>query len=205
MLTVGLTGGYASGKSFVAAELARLGCFLIYADKLGHEVLMPGGEAFEPVFQMFGPGILSEDGAIDRKKLGQIVFSSPELLSKLTDVIHPAVFRLEAQLLDSARRKHPNGIAVIEAAILIETGRYKVFDRLILTACDEAMQIARGVARDGLSPEAVKARIDKQLPLAEKKKYADYVVSTNGTKEDTLRQVEAVFRDLERLAGAHQA
>lgn len=205
MLTVGLTGGYASGKSFVASELARLGCFLIYADKLGHEVLMPGAEAFEPVLQMFGPGILSEDGIIDRKKLGDIVFSSPKLLKNLTDVIHPAVFRLEANLLDSARQKDPNVIAVIEAAILIETGRYKVFDRLILTACDQATQIARGVARDGLSPDAVKARIHKQLPLAEKKKYADYVVSTNGTKEDTLRQVEAVFRDLERLARAHQA
>jgi dephospho-CoA kinase len=205
MLTVGLTGGYASGKSFVAAELARLGCSLIYADKLGHEVLLPGGEAFEPVVQIFGREILSGDGGIDRKKLGQIVFSSPELLKKLTDIIHPAVFRLEADLLNAARRKDPNGIAVIEAAILIETERYKVFDRLILTACDEATQIARGAARDGLTPEAVKARIDKQLPLAEKKKHADYVVSTDGTKEDTLRQVETVFRDLERLARAHRA
>src|SRR5947208_16219756 len=131
MLSVGLTGGYASGKSFVAAELARLGCFLIYADKLGHEVLMPGGEAFEPAVQIFGRGILSEGGEIDRKKLGQMVFASPDLLKKLTDVIHPAVFRLEADLLESARRRDPNGIAVIEAAILIETGRYKVFDRLI--------------------------------------------------------------------------
>jgi dephospho-CoA kinase len=178
---------------------------LIYADELGHEVLMPGGEAFEPVIQIFGRGILSEDGEIDRKKLGQIVFSSPELLKKLTEVIHPAVFRLEADLLDSAKRQHPNGIAVIEAAILIETGRYRVFDRLILTACDEATQIARGIARDGLTPEAVKARIGRQFPLAEKKKYADYVVSTDGTKEDTLRQVEIVFRDLERLASAHQS
>lgn len=205
MLTVGLTGGYASGKSFVAAELARLGCFLIYADKLGHEALLPGGDAFEPVVQIFGRGILSEDGSIDRKKLGKIVFSSPELLKQLTDVIHPAVFRLEADLLESSKQKDPNAIAVIEAAILIETGRYKVFDRLILTACDEATQIARGIARDGLSPKAIKARINKQLPLDEKKKYADYVVNTDGTKEETLRQVETVFRDLERLARVPQA
>jgi len=205
MLTVGLTGGYASGKSFVAAELARFGCFLIYADKLGHEVLMPGGEAFEPAVQIFGARILSEEGTIDRKKLGNIVFSSPELLKKLTDVVHPAVFRLEANLLHSAEQRNPNGIAVIEAAILIETGRYKVFDRLILTACEEATQIARAVARDGLSPECAKARIQRQLPLAEKKKYADYVITTDEAKEDTLRQVELVFRDLERLAGVHQA
>ncbi|MFL6415732.1 MAG: dephospho-CoA kinase [Bryobacteraceae bacterium] len=200
MLKVGLTGGYASGKSFVAAELARLGCILIYADELGHKVLLPGGDAYEQTAQAFGPAILSGDGSIDRKKLGQIVFSSPELLNKLTDIVHPAVFRLEADLLAEAQRKNPNAIAVIEAAILIETGRYKVFDRLILTACSEATQIARGMARDGLGPEAVKARIGKQLPLHEKKKYADYVVDTDGTKEQTLGQVDALFRHLESLA-----
>jgi dephospho-CoA kinase len=204
MLKVGLTGGYASGKSFVAAELARLGCYLIYADELGHQVLKPGGEAYEPAIQIFVPAILSGDGTIDRKKLGQIVFSSPELLKRLTDVVHPAVFHLETELLEAAKRKDPDAIAVIEAAILIETGRYKVFDRLILTACNEATQITRAVARDGLSPESVKARIDKQLPLEEKKKYADYVINTDGTKEDGLRQVEAVFQDLERQARAHR-
>ncbi len=164
------------------------------------EVLKPGGEAYEPAIQIFGRGILSDDGTIDRKKLGQIVFSSPELLKKLTEVVHPAVFRLEAELLEAAKGRDPHAIAVIEAAILIETGRYKVFDRLILTACNEATQIARAMARDGLSPESVQERIARQLPLEEKKKYADYVVNTDGTKEETLRQVEAVFRDLERLA-----
>ena len=109
----------------------------------------------------------------------------------------------KGELLDQAARRDPHTIAVIEAAILIETGRYKVFDRLILTACSEAVQIARAMGRDGLSREAVKARMDKQLPLEEKKKYADYVVNTDGTKEETLRQVEAVFRQLEALARVH--
>src|SRR5947209_14037982 len=162
MLKVGLTGGYASGKSFVAAELVRLVCYLDYADELGHQVLKPGGEAYEPALQIFGPAILSEDGTIDRKKLGQIVFASPELLKRLTGVVHPAVFHLEAELLEAAKRKDPYAIAVIEAAILIETGRYEVFDALILTACSEATQIARAIARDHLSPESGKARIDKQ-------------------------------------------
>jgi dephospho-CoA kinase len=166
--------------------------------------LKPGGKAYEPVIQIFGPAILSGDGTINRKKLGQIVFSSPELLKRLTDVVHPAVFHLETELLEAAKRKDPDAIAVIEAAILIETGRYKVFDRLILTTCTEGTQITRAVARDGLSPESAKARIDKQLPLEEKKKYADYVINTDGTKEDALRQVEAVFQDLERRARAHK-
>ncbi|MFL6451726.1 MAG: dephospho-CoA kinase [Bryobacteraceae bacterium] len=204
MLRVGLTGGYASGKSFVAGELARLGCHLIYADELGHQVLKPGGEAYGPAVRIFGPAILSGDGTIDRKKLGQIVFSSPELLKRLSDLVHPAVFDLEAELMEGVKRKDPHAIVVIEAAILIETGRYKVFDRLILTACSEATQIARAIARDGLSPESVKERIERQLPLEEKKKYADYVVSTDGTKEETLRQVEAVFGDLKRLARVHE-
>jgi dephospho-CoA kinase len=200
MVKVGLTGGYASGKSFVAAELARLGCYLIYADELGHEVLKAGGAAYEPVIQQFGPSILSENGSIDRKKLAAIVFSSPERLKSLTDIVHPAVFRLEAKLLDLAEQQDPYTIAVIEAAILIETGRYKVFDRLLLTACSEATQIARAMARDGISREAVKARMDQQLPLEEKKKYADYVIETDGTKEDTARQVEAVYLKLKELA-----
>src|SRR3954447_12551810 len=204
MLKVGLTGGYASGKSFVATELAGLGCYLIYADELGHQVLKPGGEAFGPAIRTFGETILSPDGTIDRKKLGQIVFASPELLKRLTDIVHPAVFRLEAELLEAAKRKDACAVAVIEAAILIEAGRYKVFDRLILTACNEATQIARAVARDGVSPESVKARIDLQLPLEEKKKHADYVVNTDGAKEDTLRQVEAIFGDLKKLARAYE-
>src|SRR5437660_5258713 len=99
MLRVGLTGGYATGKSFVARQLASLGCHLIYADELGHRVLEPGGDAYAPVLQLFGPGVLSADGAIDRKKLGSIVFSDPQKLADLTAIVHPAVYKLEEESL----------------------------------------------------------------------------------------------------------
>lgn len=200
MLRVGLTGGYATGKTLVAAELERLGCLVIYADKLGHQVLQPGGEAFEPAVRAFGPDILNASGTIHRKKLASLVFDSPELLEKLASFVHPAVFRLEQQILEKFAAEYPRGIAVLEAAILIETGHYARFDRLILTSCDEEKQIARGMKRDGLTREQVRARIANQMPADEKKRYADYVIDTNGPKEETAPQVRAIFGELKQLA-----
>jgi dephospho-CoA kinase len=204
MLKVGLTGGYATGKSLVAKELERLGCHLIYADELGHQVLQPGGEAYAATVEIFGREILNADGTIDRKKLGEIVFASPELLEKLSALVHPAVIRLEERLLEEFQREDPQGIAVVEAAILIETGRYAVFDRVILTSCDEETQIARGMKRDHATREQVLARLRKQLPLSEKQRHAHYVVDTSGPKEETARQVERVYRELKDVAEARQ-
>jgi dephospho-CoA kinase len=205
MIKVGLTGGYASGKSFVAAELERLGCYLIYADRLGHQVLEPDGEAYAPAVEAFGPEILASDGRIDRRKLGAVVFGSPALLEKLTGFVHPAVFRLEERMLTDFQAQSPNGIAVMEAAILIETGRYKAFDRIILTVCDEAIQIQRGMKRDGLNVEQVRQRINQQMTAEEKTAYADYVVNTSGEKGETLRQVQAIHRELKALVDAKRA
>jgi dephospho-CoA kinase len=200
VLKVGLTGGYATGKSFVAGELERLGCLVIYADRLGHSVLLPGGPAYQPTVDAFGTDILLPDGPIDRKKLAQKVFGSPELLEQLNGFVHPAVFQLEQQMMDSWQAEHPNGIAVIEAAILIETGRYTNFDRLIVTVCNVETQIARGMGRDHLSREEVLARLARQMPLEEKKRYAHYVIDTSGSKQGTLRRVRSVFSELKELA-----
>lgn len=205
MLKVGLTGGYASGKSFVASHLERLGCHLIYADKLGHQVLEPGGDAYHPTVDVFGCGLLAADGRIDRKKLGSIVFGAPDLLKTLNGIIHPAVFRLEERELADWEAQNPFGIAVVEAAILIETGRYTMFDRLIVTACQQETQIARGMKRDGLSREEVLMRIGRQLPVEEKRQHAHYVIDTDGTEEQTAQQVKQVFTELKRLAEAGEA
>ncbi len=202
MLRVGLTGGYATGKSFVAATLASLGCHLIYADKLGHAVLEPDGEAYKPAVELFGPEILSPDGGIDRKQLGSIVFASPHLLDQLTAMVHPAVFRLEEKLLAQIASIDPQGIVVIEAAILVETGRYRSFDRIILTVCSRDAQIARGMTRDALTREQVLARLSKQMPDEEKRRCADYVIDTEGTKAQTVEQTRKVFWDLKQLQGS---
>ena len=199
MLKVGLTGGYATGKSFVASEIERHGCHVIHADELGHRVLLPDGEAFQPTIHAFGRAILS-DGFIDRKKLGQIVFSSPELLERLSSFVHPAVFRLEEQFLNELERQNPSSIGVVEAAILIETGRYAVYDRIILTVCEISTQIARGIKRDQLTREQVLARLEKQMPQEDKKRYAHYVVDTDGSKESTMQQVESIYNELKALA-----
>jgi dephospho-CoA kinase len=203
MIKVGLTGGYASGKSFVAAEFERLGCHVIYADRLGHAVIKPGGGAYQATVEAFGKGILGCDGSIDRKKLASIVFSSPELLKRLNSFVHPAVFRLEGEMLERFAAEDPRGIAMIEAAILIETGRYTVFDRLILTACSVRTQIERGMRRDGMTREQVLARLGQQMPLEEKKAYAHYVIDTDGPKEATMRQILPVYEELNRLAKSH--
>jgi dephospho-CoA kinase len=200
MIKVGLTGGYATGKSFVAAEFERLGCHVIYADRLGHAVIEPGGHAYRPVVQAFGPEILGADQSIDRKKLASIVFSSPELLQRLNGFIHPAVFRLEEEMLDRFAKEDPRGIAMIEAAILIETGRYSVFDRLILTVCSTETQIARATRRDHVTREEVLARLSRQMPVEEKKRYAHYVINTDGPKDATLRQILPIYQDLTQLA-----
>ena len=202
MLKVGLTGGYATGKSFVAAEFERLGCYLIQADALGHSVLQPGAAAYAPTAELFGPEILLPDSTIDRKKLASIVFDSPELLSRLNAIVHPAVFQLEEQMLADFAARDPHGIVILEAAILIETGRFAHYDKLIVTACDRETQIARGIKRDGTTREAIVARLDKQLSLEEKKRYADFVIDTSGSKEDTVKQVKKIFFVLKQRAEA---
>jgi dephospho-CoA kinase len=201
MLKVGLTGGLASGKSFVGQALADLGCHLIQADVLGHEVLLPGGEAYEPVIRQFGTAILDQSGRIDRKRLGAYVFGEPDRLALLNSLVHPPVIRREEALIARAEAADPNGIAVVEAAILIETGSYQRFAKIILVVCTEEQQIQRAMKRDGAGREEVEARLRRQMPLEEKRKFADYVIDTSGEKENTLRQTREVYESLRRITG----
>lgn len=199
MLKVGLTGGLACGKSFVARALAALGCHVIQADELGHELLSRGGEAYPEVVSQFGPRILDENGDIDRRKLAAEVFGKPERLAALNAIVHPHVFRREDEFMARLAQSQPDAIVVVEAAILIETGSYRKFDKLVLVVCDQERQIARAMKRDGVDREAVLARLSQQMPLAEKRKYADYVIDTSGEKDDTLRQTRDVYQALRRI------
>ncbi len=195
MLRVGLTGGLASGKSFIAEALEGLGCHLIRADELGHRTLEPGGEAYPGVLAEFGGGILKENGEIDRRKLAAEVFDNPERLAVLNRFVHPAVRRMEEESMAAFFARDPGGIAVVEAAILVETGSHRRFDRLIVAACNEERQVERAMHR-GLSREEAMARLRRQMPLAEKAAVADYVIDTSGSKESTLAQTRAVFESL---------
>ena len=196
---IGLTGGLACGKGFVGEALASYGCYLIRADELGHEALARGGAAFEPAVAEFGRDILDPSGEIDRRRLAARVFGDAEALARLNRLVHPAVQRREEQLMAEFRAREPQGIAVVEAAILIENGRYKSFDRLILVTCSEEQQVARAIHRGGLDEAEVRARLSRQMPLAEKRKFADFVIDTSGAKQETLRQTRAVYETLRRI------
>jgi dephospho-CoA kinase len=193
LITVGLTGGLASGKSHVGRILEELGCLWVDADALGHQVLLPGGEAYEAVVAEFGRGILKENGEIDRQKLATGVFSQRERLLKLNSLVHPPVIRLEERMIAEFAAREPDGIAVLEAAILVETGGYKRFDRLIVARCDPAQQIERAMKRSGETREQVQARLDHQMPVEDKVKVADFVVDTSGPKEATKEQVVKIY------------
>ena len=202
MLKVGLTGGMASGKSLIVQELARLGCHVIEADALGHEVLLASGEAYSPVVAEFGPSILDAVGAIDRNKLSAFAFHNPNRLKTLTSVVHPAVRRLSDARRAAFERSDPSGILVYEAAILVETGGFRDFDKLIVASAPEEIQIERAMARDGSTREAVVARLRRQLPLSDKVRHADFVIDTGGTMEHTIEQTRSVY---EKLRGVKQA
>jgi dephospho-CoA kinase len=200
MLKVGLTGGIASGKSFVGELLQNCGCLLIKADELGHEALAPGGGAYENVVREFGPEILMPSGEIDRRQLAAKVFSNPDRLATLNAIVHPLVIRREEKLISQFAAREPKGIAVVEAAILIETGRAACFDRMILVFCTAEQQLERALRRDGAIEADIKLRIDRQMPLAEKRTHANFVIDTSGEKEDTVRQTRAVYEQLRRIA-----
>lgn len=198
MLRVGLTGGLASGKSFVGNVLAELGCHILEADRLGHQVLEPAGAAYAPVVEAFGPKILDAGGRIDRKQLGAIVFADPGQLEKLNQIVHPLVHTLQEQWFAEVAAQEPKAIAVVEAAIMIEIGSYRRYDKLILAHCPEPLQVARAMERDQTTEAAVRARLARQLPLAEKKRYADFLIDTSGTPEQTRAQVIAVYNALRK-------
>jgi dephospho-CoA kinase len=190
---VALTGGLATGKSFVGHALGDLGCHLIQADELGHQVLARDGEAYSEVVAQFGQGILDSDGSINRRLLGTMVFDNPERLRALTDIVHPKVRQREREIISQIASTDPGAIVVVEAAIHIETGGYRNYDQLILVVCSEEQQIERAMKRDNLSRAEVEARLRRQMPLSEKRKYADYVIDTSGEKEETIAQVGQVY------------
>jgi dephospho-CoA kinase len=192
MLKVGLTGGMACGKSFVAGELGRLGCHVIEADDVGREVMEPGGEAYDAVIAAFG--------TVDRPRLAELVFSAPEQLEKLNAIVHPAVRARASRQFQEFGARDPHGVVVYVAAILIEAGAYREVDKMIVVSCAREQQIERAMHRPGATESSVLARLERQMPLEKKKQFADYIIDTSGEREDTLRQTEIVYEDLRRLA-----
>ena len=199
MVIAGLTGGLACGKSFVAAAFQDLGCYVIEADSLGHEVLRAEGEAYAAALAEFGQSIVDTEGLIDRPKLAALVFGDPTALEKLNAIVHPAVQQRAARQFREIGERDPHAIVIYIAAILIESGAYKNCDKLIVVSCTREQQIERAMHRHDATMADVLARLDRQMPMEKKLEFADYVIDTTGTKEDTLRQTKMVFEDLRIL------
>ncbi|MFN0103405.1 MAG: dephospho-CoA kinase [Bryobacteraceae bacterium] len=199
ILAVALTGGLATGKSFVGKVFEELGCLRLEADRLGHETLRPDGEAYSKVVQLFGPEILDADGAINRHRLGAIVFPAPERLEQLNAIVHPAVERLRQSRIAEIAKTDPNAIVVCEAAIYIETGAWRRFDKVVLTVCGRELQIQRAMARSGWTRQETEVRLARQWPDEEKRKVADFVIDTSLSFDDSRRQTTEVYNRLRGL------
>ena len=205
MLRVGLTGGIGCGKSTVAAMMRELGCHVLDADELAHRLIEPGESAYGDVVREFGREIVGPADRVDRAKLGAIVFADPARRAKLEAIIHPRIFEARAQELRRLEKTDPRGIAVIEAALLVEAGYYKQLDRLIVVWCRPEQQLARltdPAFGRAMTSEQAQRRIAAQFDLAEKRKLADDEIDCSGTIEETRRQVVALVGKLKRLAAA---
>jgi dephospho-CoA kinase len=203
MLRVGLTGGIGCGKSTVAAMMRELGCHVLDADELAHRLIEPGEAAYDDIVCEFGRDILGPADRVDRAKLGAIVFADPARRAKLESFIHPRVFEARAQELRRLEKADPHGVAVIEAALLVEAGYYKQLDRLIVVWCRSEQQLARltdPAFGRGMTSEQALRRMAAQLNLAEKRKLADDEIDASGTLEETRRQVVVLVEKLKRLA-----
>jgi dephospho-CoA kinase len=199
-LHVGLTGGIACGKSQVLRRLASVGLRTLDLDVVAHEVMAPGGPAYDEVVEAFGRAILSRDGAIDRKALGARVFRDEAARRRLNAIVHPWVWREEARRV-AAWSEEPGAAAVTDAALLVESGLHLRFDRLVVVHCRPEVQLARLMARDGIDEGAARARLGAQMPVEEKRRFAHFEVATDASLEETLRQADALATALRGLSG----
>ncbi len=200
MVKVGLTGSIAVGKSFVCSVLREMGCHVLDADHTARDVVAKGTDGLSEVVSHFGTGILDASGELDRKKLGNIVFADTEKRQLLNSIIHPRVIAAQDEWISTVERSDPDGIAVIDAALMIESGGYKRFDKLIVVWCKPEIQLQRLMSRDGYSETDARQRIAAQMPQEEKKAFADYLIDTSAGFEATRKQVESIVDQL-RMTG----
>jgi dephospho-CoA kinase len=200
MLRVGLTGSIAVGKSFVTSILSGLGCRTLDADETAREVVLPGSAGLAAVATEFGPDVLNPDGTLNRQQLGGIIFADEEKRQNLNHILHPFIIARQDEIMRGWEQEDPNGIGIIDAALMIESGGYRRFDKLIVVHCRPEVQLERLMQRSGLARDEAQARIDSQMPQAEKQKYADYLIDTSDGFEPTQKRTQEVYNDLRRLA-----
>ena len=202
MLRVGLTGSIAVGKSFVSALLAEMGCHVLDADKTAREVVAAGTPGLERVVLAFGSEVLLADGELDRARLGAIIFADEGKRALLNSILHPYIIAAQDEQLRLWELEDPLGIAVVDAALMIESGGYRRFDKIIVVHCRTEVQVERLMMRNNLSREEAERRIAAQMPQEEKMRYADFTIDTSEGFEPTRRQTAEVHQALRHLARA---
>lgn len=196
MLKVGLTGSIAVGKTFVCSIFAELGAFVLDADITAREVVQPGTEGLNLIVENFGTDILQANGELDRIKLGAIVFADEEKRQLLNSIMHPLVIEKQDKWLREKELENPDAICIIDAALMIESGGWKRFEKLIVVWCSSVIQLKRLMLRNNLSEREALRRIESQMPQKEKKTYADFLIDTSGGFEPTRTRVEEIYEQL---------
>ncbi len=208
MLRVGLTGGIGCGKTTVAAMMRELGCVVLDADSMAHRLIEPGQPAYDEILREFGASVRGSQepgGHIDRAKLAAIVFAQPAKLERLNRIVHPRVVEALDRELAALARKQPHTVAVVEAALLVESSYHERLDCLVVTWCEPEQQVERLVNRStgpGMTREQAEQRIAAQMRLDQKRRMADYEIDCSGPIEITRRQVESLVARLKPLAAA---
>ncbi|MGA9047544.1 MAG: dephospho-CoA kinase [Dehalococcoidia bacterium] len=198
MIIAGVTGTIGTGKSTVSRMFADLGAFVIDADQLAHEVVQPGKAAWQGIVDYFGRDILNNDQTLNRQKLADIVFSTPDKLHKLDSIVHPEVLKETQRLIEERKVSDPDGLVIEDIPLLLEVGpevAHLMVEKIIVVYASEETQIKRLIAR-GLSEEDVRSRIKSQVAVREKMKYADFTVNNDGSLEETRQQVKAIYDKL---------
>jgi dephospho-CoA kinase len=200
MLRVGLTGSIAVGKSHVVSLLKELGCHVIDADQTARDVVAPGTEGLKRVVEEFGEDVLKADGQLDRTRLGAIIFGDKEKRERLNQILHPLIISEQDAEMRAFEAEDPEGIGIIDAALMIESGGYRRFDHLIVVHCRPEIQIERLMRRNNLSRAEAEQRISAQMPQQEKMRYADFLIDTSEDYETTRHRTLEIFQKLKALS-----
>lgn len=195
-MKIGLTGGIAVGKSYVCDVLREAGCAVLDADLTARDVVAQGTIGLKKIVENFGKEILHADGSLDRAKLGAIVFADESKRQLLNSIVHPLVFEAQENWLKAQEAENSNIIAVIDAALMVESGNYKRFEKIIVVWCEAETQINRLMTRNNLSRQEALKRINSQMPQKEKKKFADFLIDTTDGFEAAKQQTIGVFNEL---------
>jgi len=200
VILVGLTGGIATGKSEVSKIFKTLGAYLIDADEIARDLLNPKAPTWKKVVDCFGPDILLPDQRIDRKRLADLVFDDPNKLAALNAILHPVVFAEEERRRQAIECADPQAVVILDVPLLIETKAHNRVDKVIVVTADPKTQLKRLMKRNGLSKQEAQKRIQAQIPLKEKEKYADYLVDSRDSITKIEVRIRQIFEELKRLA-----